>query len=333
MIKRPHRRALLGGVVSLASAIMFASEAAHGQQQVSLRHIGVLLVGWSCEGKELQEFRHGLRDAGYADGRDVVIECRSAKGDFNQIPKLATDIVKGKADVIVADSTLATRAFKRATSTIPIVMARVADPVGSGLVASLSHPGGNVTGLSLMVTELSAKRLELLKEAIPQLTRVAVLRNPATPWHPKVIEALRAAAPSMSIELSVVGAETADELDLALLAVSRSHAQALYVIEDGLFNTHRTRLLKLAYKARLPTMYANRAFVDEGALMSYGPSVGDLFRESADYVDKILKGAKPGDLAIEQPAKLELVVNLKTAKAFALNMPESILVRANEVIR
>ena len=215
MIKRPHRRALLGGVVSLASAIMFASEAAHGQQQVSLRHIGVLLVGWSCEGKELQEFRHGLRDAGYADGRDVVIECRSAKGDFNQIPKLATDIVKGKADVIVADSTLATRAFKRATSTIPIVMARVADPVGSGLVASLSHPGGNVTGLSLMVTELSAKRLELLKEAIPQLTRVAVLRNPATPWHPKVIEALRAAAPSMSIELSVVGAETADELDLA----------------------------------------------------------------------------------------------------------------------
>ena len=333
MIKRPHRRALLGGVVSLASAIMFASEAAHGQQQVSLRHIGVLLVGWSCEGKELQEFRHGLRDAGYADGRDVVIECRSAKGDFNQIPKLATDIVKGKADVIVADSTLATRAFKRATSTIPIVMARVADPVGSGLVASLSHPGGNVTGLSLMVTELSAKRLELLKEAIPQLTRVAVLRNPATPWHPKVIEALRAAAPSMSIELSVVGAETADELDLALLAVSRSHAQALYVIEDGLFDTHRTRLLKLAYKARLPTMYANRAFVDEGALMSYGPSVGDLFRESADYVDKILKGAKPGDLAIEQPAKLELVVNLKTAKAFALNMPESILVRANEVIR
>jgi len=312
---------------------MFASEAAHGQQQVSLRHIGVLLVGWSCEGKELQEFRHGLRDAGYADGRDVVIECRSAKGDFNQIPKLATDIVKGKADVIVADSTLATRAFKRATSTIPIVMARVADPVGSGLVASLSHPGGNVTGLSLMVTELSAKRLELLKEAIPQLTRVAVLRNPATPWHPKVIEALRAAAPSMSIELSVVGAETADELDLALLAVSRSHAQALYVIEDGLFDTHRTRLLKLAYKARLPTMYANRAFVDEGALMSYGPSVGDLFRESADYVDKILKGAKPGDLAIEQPAKLELVVNLKTAKAFALNMPESILVRANEVIR
>jgi ABC-type uncharacterized transport system substrate-binding protein len=331
VIKRPHRRALLGGVVSLASAIMFASEAAHGQQQVSLRHIGVLLVGWSCEGKELQEFR--LRDAGYADGRDVVIECRSAKGDFNQIPKLATDIVKEKADVIVADSTLATRAFKRATSTIPIVMARVADPVGSGLVASLSHPGGNVTGLSLMVTELSAKRLELLKEAIPQLTRVAVLRNPATPWHPKVIEALKAAAPSMSIELSVVGAETADELDLALLAVSRSHAQALYVIEDGLFDTHRTRLLKLAYKARLPTMYANRAFVDEGALMSYGPSVGDLFRESADYVDKILKGAKPGDLAIEQPAKLELVVNLKTAKAFALYMPESILVRANEVIR
>jgi len=299
----------------------------------SPRRIGVLLVGWSAEHKDVQQFRQGLRDAGYAEGRDVVIEWRSANGDFKQIPKLAADLVQSKADVIVADSTLATRALKRATSTIPIVMARVADPVGSGLVASLAHPGGNVTGLSLMLSELSAKRLQLLKEAIPRLTRVAVLWNPATPWHPKVIQDLKAMALSLSIELSVVGAGTPKEIDPAFLAVSRAHVQALYVIEDAFFDTHRTTLLKLAYKAGLPTMYGHRAFVDEGGLMSYGPSAGDLFRRSAGYVDRILKGAKPADLPIEQPTKFELVVNLKTAKALGITIPESILLRADEVIR
>ena len=223
--------------------------------------------------------------------------------------------------MIVVESTVAAQAVKRATSTIPIVMAIVADPVGSGLVANLAHPGGNVTGLSMMMAELSAKRLQLLKEAIPRLTRVAVLWNPDTPYHPKVIEDLKAAAPSLSIELSFVGVRTPEEIGPAFSAVSRAHAQALYVIEDPLFFTHRMTLLKLASKARLPAIYGEREFADAGGLMSYGPNFGDLFRRSAGYVDKILKGAKPGDLPIEQPTKFELVVNLKTAKALGHHDP------------
>jgi putative ABC transport system substrate-binding protein len=212
-------------------------------------------------------------------------------------------------------------------------MALVADPVGSGLVANLAHPGGNVTGLSMMVTELSAKRLQLLKEMVPRLTRVAVLWNPTTPYHPTAIEGLKAAAPSLSIELNFVSARTLKEIGPAFSAVSQGHAQALYVIEDAFFVTHRMTLLKLASKAGLPAIYGHRAFVDEGGLMSYGPSVGDLFHRSAGYVDKILKGANAGDLPIEQPTKYELVVNLKTAKALGISIPESILLRADEVIR
>jgi putative ABC transport system substrate-binding protein len=222
---------------------------------------------------------------------------------------------------------------KRATSTIPIVMTSVADPVGSGLVASLAHPGGNVTGLSNMLVELSVKRLQLLKETIPQLTRVAVLWNPDTPFHPKVIADLKAAAPSLSIELNFVSARTPEELGPAFSAVSRAHAQALYVITDGLFFNRRMTLVQLASEARLPAIYWQRNFPDESGLMSYGPNLGDLMRRSAAYVDKILKGAKPGDLPIEQPTKFELVVNLKTAKALGLTIPQSVLLQADEVIR
>jgi putative ABC transport system substrate-binding protein len=327
------RRRLLLALISLAAylgSFGYAS-VADAQQPAAPRRIGVLLVGWSPERKEVQEFRQGLREAGYAEGRDVVIEWRSANGDFNRIPQLVADLVQSKVDVIVVDSTLATRALKRSTSTIPIVMALVADPVGSGLVANLAHPGENVTGLSMMVTDLSAKRLQLLKETIPRLTRVAVLWNPATPYHPKAIEELKAAAPSLSIELNFASARTPEEIRRAFSAVSR--AQALYVIEDAFFVTHRMALVKLASKARLPAVYGHRAFVEAGGLMSYGPSVGDLFRRAAEYVDRILKGAKPGDLPIEQPTKFELVVNLKTAKALGITIPESILVRADEVIR
>jgi len=329
---RDLRLFALIALTSCLGPLAFPSPA-DAQQPASPRHVGVLLVGWSPEDKEVQEFRQGLRDAGYGEGRDVVIEWRSANGDYNRIPQLAADLVESKVDVVVADSTLAAQALKRVTSTIPIVMARVADPVGSGLVASLAHPGGNVSGLSLMLPEISSKRLELLKEMIPRLTRVAVLWNPATPWHPKVIEDLKAAAPSLAIELSFVSVRTPEQFDPAFSAVSRAHAQALYLIEDGLFEIHRPTLAKLAYKARLPTIYGNRAFVDEGGLMSYGPSAGDLFRRSAGYVDKILKGAKPAELPIEQPTKFELAVNLKTARALGLTIPESILLRADEVIR
>jgi putative ABC transport system substrate-binding protein len=329
------RRHLLLALTSLAAclALLGFASATDAQQPVAPRRIGVVLVDFSPESKEAEAFRKGLRDAGYAEGRDVVIEWRSANGDYDKVPDLVADLVQHKVDVIVADSTIATRAAKGATSTIPIVMAIVADPIGSGLVASLAHPGGNVTGLSLMLTELSAKRLQLLKEAVPRLTRVAVLWNSDTPFHPKVIEELKAAAPSMSIELNFVGARTLEEIGPAISAASRAHSQALYVIGSPLFLAHRMALVKPASKARLPAIYTVRQYVDAGGLISYGPNLSDLMRQSAGYVDKILRGAKPGDLPIEQPAKFELVVNLKTANALGLSIPESILLRADEVIK
>jgi putative ABC transport system substrate-binding protein len=246
---------------------------------------------------------------------------------------VAADLVQRKVDVIVVESTPAAQAVKRATSTIPIVLAVVADPVGSGLVANLARPGGNITGFSSTGAELSAKRLQLLKETIPRLTRVALLRSPANPWHTKVVEALKAAAPSLSVELSVVGVRTPEEFGPAFSAIRRARAQAVYVVGDGVLLAHRAVLVELASKDRLPSIYFARHFADEGGLMSYGPNFGDLWRRSAGYVDKILKGAKPGDLPIEQPTKFELIVNLKTAKALGITIPESILLRADEVIR
>ena len=309
------------------------SSPARAQQPASPRRIGVLIVGLSPEGKEAQEFRQGLRDAGYAEGRDVVIEWRSARGDYDRVTELVADLVRRQVEVIVVENTFAARALKRATSTIPIVMAIIADPVGSGFVASLARPGGNFTGLSLMLRELSAKRLQLLKEALPQATRVTVLSNPTVPWHAKVIEELKAVAPPLAIELSFAGVRTPEDIAPAFSAVNRARAQALYVIEDPLFLVHRPMLFKLASSARLPTIHGNRKYVDAGGLMSYGANYGDLFRQSAGYVDKILKGANPGDLPIEQPTKFELVVNLKTAKALGITIPESILLRADEVIQ
>jgi ABC-type uncharacterized transport system substrate-binding protein len=258
---------------------------ADAQQPASPRRIGVLLGSFLPESKEAQAFRQGLLDAGYADGRDVVIEWRSANGDFSHIPQLAADLVRSQVDVIVVESTPAARALKRVTSTIPIVMAVVGDPVGSGLVASLGHPGGNVSGLSMMMTELSAKRLQLLKEAIPRVARVAVLWNPDTPPHTKVVQELKAAAPALSIELSFVSAQTPEEIGPAFSAVSRARAQALYVIEDLLFFNHRMTLVKLASKARLPIVYWVKEFAEGGGLMSYGASYADLMRRSAGYVD------------------------------------------------
>ncbi|MGH2361295.1 MAG: ABC transporter substrate-binding protein [bacterium] len=311
------------------SCLMYAT----AEQPAQPRHIGILAVISSPESKEAQAFRQGLRDAGYAEGRDVVIEWRSASGNYARVPALAADLVQRKVDVIVVESTPAALAVKRATSTIPVVLAVVADPVESGLVANLAHPGGNITGLSGMGVELNAKRLQLLKETIPRLTRVAVLRNPASPWHTKVVEDLKAVAPSLSIELSVVGVRTLEEIGPAFSAVRRAHAQALYVIGDGFLLAHRAMLVKLASKDQLPSIYFARHFADAGGLMSYGPNLGDLWRRSAGYVDKILKGAKPGDLPIEQPTQFELVVNLKTAKALGITIPQSILLRADEVIR
>ena len=335
MIKRLSRRAFVRSFAALvaSTAIVMQPQNSYAQQPASPRYIGVLFVSRSPESTEARAFRQALLDAGYSEGRDLVIEWRFANGDYSRVPEMAADLIQSKVDVIVVDSTIGTRTLKRATSTIPIVMTSISDPVGSGLVASLGHPGGNVTGLSIMTTELSTKRLQLLKEAIPRLTRVAVLWNPDSPPHAEVVQVLKAAAPSLAIELTFGSARTPEEFRSAFSAITRAHAQALYVLEDSFYFTNRTTILKLASKDRLPVIGVAREFSNEGALMSYGPNLRDLFRRSAGYVDKILKGAKPGDLPVEQPTKFEFVVNLKTAKALGITIPQSILVSADEVIR
>src|SRR5262245_387829 len=257
---------------------------------------------------------------------------RSANGDYDRVPELVADLIRNKMDVIVQDSTIGTDVTKRATSTIPIVMALVLDPIGSGLVGNLAHPDGNVTGLSMMATELYPKRLQLLKEVNPQLTRVAVFWNPDHPFHAKAVEILKAIAPSLSLELSFMGVRTPGQFGPAFSDVSLAKAQALYVVEDPIFFAHRMPLLKLASSARLPTIHETRRFPEAGALMSYGPDLYDLFRRAAIYVDRILKGAKPADLPVEQPTKFELVINLQTAKALGLEIPDRLLALSDEVI-
>ena len=326
-LKRREFITLLGG-----AAAAWPLPAAAQQQVTSPRRIGVLLVGLSPESKEAKQFRLGLRDAGYSEGRDVVIEWRSANGDYDRVPELVADLIHNKMDVIVQDSTIGTDVTKRATSTVPIVMALVLDPIGSGLVGNLAHPVGNVTGLSMMATELYPKRLQLLKEVNPQLTRVAVFWNPDHPFHAKAVEILKAIAPSLSLELSFMGVRTPEQFGPAFSDVSSAKAQALYVVEDPIFFAHRMPLLRLASSARLPTIHETRRFPEAGALMSYGPDLYDLFRRAAIYVDRILKGAKPADLPVGQPTKFELVINLKTAKALGLEIPDRLLALSDEVI-
>jgi putative ABC transport system substrate-binding protein len=299
-----------------------------------MRRIGVLLVAWSPSDPVAKAFQEGLRAAGYVEGRDITIEWRSANGDYDQVPRLAADLVSRNVDVIVGETSVAIKALQRATSTIPIVMTLVADPVGSGLVASLARPGGNVTGLSLMFTEIGTKRLQLLKEAVPRATRLAVLWNPETPpYRATTVEDIKSAAPVLSFEPRIVEARGPDDFDRAFSAIGRERAQVLYVVGDPVFFAHRARLLGLVSKARLPAIYSGRGFPDHGGLMSYGPNLADISRRAAVYVDKILRGAKPGDLPVEQPTQFEFVVNLRTAKALGLTIPQSVLDQADEVIR
>jgi putative ABC transport system substrate-binding protein len=306
--------------------------AGRAQQTVSPR-IGVLLVGLSPESKAAQHFRRGLRDAGYFEGRNVVIEWRYAKGDYERVPAFVDEFVRSKIDVMVMDSTVGTEAAKRATSTIPIVMALVLDPVGSGLIKSLANPGGNITGLSMMTTvDLNSKRLQFLKEVLPQLARAAVMWNPDHPLHLREVKDLKERAPSLSIELSFVAVRAPEQFGSAFSDIGQAKSQALYVMEDPLFFAHRATILNMASTTRLPTLHDLRRFPEEGALISYGPDLYDLFRRSAIYVDRILKGAKPADLPVEQPTRFELVINLKTAKTLGLQVPPNILALADEVI-
>jgi len=325
-VKRREFMTLLGGAAATWPLV------AHAQQATSPKRVGFLLVGLSPESKEVQVFRREMRKAGYIEGRNLIMEWRSANGDYDQVPALIADLIRSNVDVMVQDSTIGTQVAKRATSTIPVVMALILDPIGSGLVESLTHPGGNITGLSMMAMELYPKRLQLLKEINPQLTRAAVWWNPGHPFHPRAVEEIKAAAPSLSIELISAAVRKPEQFAPAFSDLTRANAQALYVVDDPTFFAHRGILLNLASAARLPTIYETRRYPDAGGLISYGCDLHDLFRRAAIYVKRILEGAKPADLPVEQPTKFEFVINLGTAKILGLTIPDKLLALADDVI-
>jgi putative tryptophan/tyrosine transport system substrate-binding protein len=277
-------------------------------------------------------FRDGLRALGYEEGRNIVIEYRWAEGEYERFPALIAELVASNVDVIVTAGTPASLAVKKATTTIPLVMVAVGDPVATGLVASLARPGGNITGLTSISSEMEGKRLELLREVVPKVSHIAVLWNAASPI--QVIEEgeVRAAAGVLGIKMLSLGVRTREEIDDALATIIRERPDALLVLADRLFLHHRTRIIAFAAQERLPGVHAYRELIEAGGLMSYGPSYADMHRRAAAYVDKILKGAKPADLPVERPVKFELVVNLKAAKALGLTIPPSVIFRADEII-
>ena len=277
-------------------------------------------------------FIGGLRDAGWIAGRNATIEYRHAAGDPARLSKLAQELVALKVDVIVAAGTEAIQAASRATTTIPIVMAISSDPVASGLVASLARPGANVTGLTHLNIDISGKRLELLREAVPGARRVAVLWNSGHPVKPREWQAVREAAQRLGMNLRSVEVKRSPDVDRVLVAIGEEKIDALVALEDPLLLAHRRRIAEFALHHRLPSMFEPREFVEAGGLMSYGPVFADLYRRAAVYVDKILKGTKPADLPVEQPTKFELVINMKTAKALGLTIPPAVLLRADHVL-
>src|SRR5262245_34507004 len=321
---------LLGG--------LFIPVAVEAQQAAKVARIGFLADNPAASPHLREAFRQGLRDLGYVEGRNLVIEYRAAKGKFERFPTLVAELVALKVDVIFAAAgTPAVLAAKQATKTIPIVFAAIAgDVVTDGLVTSLARPGGNVTGLSSLSPELFGKRLELLKQAVPGVGRVAIL------WHPgalgdrtdkDMLKEAEVAARALGVRLQFVEARGPADFDRAFSEMAKARAGALTLLEGNPFVPERRRLVDLAAKNRLPALYPVREFVDVGGLISYGPSVADLFRRAATYVDKILKGAKPGDLPVEQPTKFELVINLTAAKGLGLTIPASLLARADQVIK
>ena len=327
------RRRFLAG---MGAVILAAPIAAAAEQPGKVFRIGILsnVPVNNPQGAHLWgAFIQGLRELGYVEGQNITIEHRSSEGKYELLPGLAADLVRLKVDVIVVPAPQNARAAKEATRTIPIVMAGSIDPVADGLVTSLARPGGNITGLTGAVgPEIGGKRLELLKEAVPKVSRVAVLSNPANPSSVPYLEATKTAAGSLRVQLQMLEARGPDELESAFAAMTRERTDALFVLSDGMFFLHRTRIVGFAAKQRLPTTFGGREDVDAGGLMSYAASGSDNFRRAATYVDKILKGAKPGDLPIERPTKFELVINLKTAKALGLTIPPLLLARADEII-
>ena len=324
-----NRRAFLCGLTLGTLVLPVAAEA---QQGGKVSRIGFLFYGSPGPSPELDAFRQGLRELGYIEGQNITIEYRFAGGRVGQLPELAAELVRLKLDVIVTPGTPASVAAKQATSTIPIVFAGVADAVGAGLVANFARPGGNITGLTGISAELGGKRLELLKEVAPKASRVAVLFNPADRSNVLVLKELQESAPALRLTLQPLGVRGPGEFEGAFVAMSRKRAHALFGAAGILTTEHRKAIVDLAAKSRIPAMWGERQFVEAGGLMSYAVNFYDQVRRAATYVDKILKGAKPADLPVEQPTRFELVINLKTAKALGLTIPLPLLASADEII-
>jgi putative ABC transport system substrate-binding protein len=321
-------------LITFVLGLLVAPLAAEAQPPTRVHRIGVL-AGGTTSGRDpyVEAFLEGMRALGYVEGQNLVMEYRGAGGQYERLPDLAAELVRLKVDVLLVVITPAALAAKHATTTVPIVMAGVGDPVGSGLVASLAQPSGNVTGLAALSPELAGKQLEFLKDVLPTVSRVAVLWNPANPVHALQVRAADVVAQALGVQLHLLEARGPDTFDSAFAAMTSAHAGALLVLGDPVFAQHRSRLAELAAMSRLPAIYRIREHVEAGGLMSYGPSLPDTWRRAVTYVDKILKGAKPADLPVEQPTKFELVINLKIAKALGLTMPPSLLLLADEVIQ
>jgi putative ABC transport system substrate-binding protein len=323
-----RRRFLL---TSLARALA-APVAVEAQQDGKVYRIGFLRFGPAAASADrVEALRTGLRELGYVEGKNIVIEFRWAD-TVDQLSQLAAELVRMKVDVIFAPSSTEVGPVRQVTKTIPIVFATHADPVGVGHVVSLARPGGNTTGLSMILTDLVPKELEVMKQALPHMKRIGVLLSLTAPSHRPAADALAAAAPKLGVALHMVPVQTVDDFDRAFTTMAREHVSGVFVIGSAFTFAHRTRLAELALKHRLPTMFAPKENVEAGGLMSYAPDLVDLTRRAATYIDKILKGAKPGDLPVEQASKYELVINLKTAKALGLTIPPSLLARADQVI-
>jgi putative tryptophan/tyrosine transport system substrate-binding protein len=321
-------------VYALAALVLATIHLAGAQQPKKVYRIGILLVGSPAfYSAWIDVFRQALKELGYMEGKNIAIEYRYAEGKADRLPFLAAELVGLKVDVIVSSSTPSVLAAKQATNTIPTVFVSIADPVASGLVASLARPGGNITGLSIVAVELSGKRLELLKEAVPNIARVAFLWNSANPAQAPQWREAQAAAQVLGLQLQSLEVRSSNDFDSAFEAALRERAQALVTTPAALLGAHLKRIVEFAAKNRLPAMYGNPQFVDAGGLMSYAPDYTVQYRRASTYVEKLLKGAKPADLPVEQPMKFEFIINLKAAKQIGLTVPPNVLARADKVIR
>lgn len=329
----PALASLAPAAVLLLLSALLCTAAAQPPEKVP--RVGYLLGGSHSDPQRqrlLEAFRQGLRELGYVEGQNIAIESRWAEGKDDRFPALAAGLVSSKVDVIVAGSGAATQAAQQATRAIPIVMSTVADPLGSGLVASLARPGGNVTGMTVMSPDVAGKQLELLKEVVPRLSRVALLTNPDNPSSARFVREAEMAARALGVRLQSLEARNSQEIDGAFAAMTSERPGALLVLPDVIFLSQRRQLTELATKKRLPAVYGVREYAEAGGLMAYGANYIDLVRRAAIFVDKILKGARPGDLPVEQPTRFELVINLRAAKAIRLTIPPSLLQRADQII-